>query len=334
CEETAECPDGPCETTTQTTAHQERGYGQQEIKVIAVGVVCAVLIIIVFTVLCYYCHPDKTHRPVAKDDPDLFAKSVGVDTQTMPIELNPLDTGSHNNLDCAGPEAHKVSVAPEFLTFGPGPGQRQRSMIVCSVAPNLPPAAPPSNSDNESIIKSTWAGEEMVYPAEATFWAPSYAPAELQEYPRYEVIQGPMPASPHRGPPPPADPEPPALYGGFPFPLESANKRAPIPPRYSNQNLEDFLPLQPPSPDPRERPHSPCPNEYTAISYYPSHLLQPGGPLYPTEGAYKRVSVRLSVAQPSYADCEVVPCPPGRPLHYEGSDMVESDYGSCEEVMF
>ncbi|XP_003339609.3 protocadherin Fat 2 [Monodelphis domestica] len=334
CEEMAECPNGPCETTTQTTAHQERGYGQQEIKVIAVGVACAVLIIIVFMVLCYYCHPDKTHRPVAKDDPDLFAKSVGVDTQTMPIELNPLDTGSHNNLDCAGPEAHKASVAPEFLTFGPGPGQRQRSMIVCSVAPNLPPAAPPSNSDNESIIKSTWAGEEMVYPAEATFWAPSYAPAELQEYSRYEVMQGPMPASPHRGPPPPADPEPPALYGGFPFPLESANKRAPIPPRYSNQNLEDFLPLQPPSPDPRERPHSPCPNEYTAISYYPSHLLQPGGPLYPTEGAYKRVSVRLSVAQPSYADCEVVPCPPGRPLHYEGSDMVESDYGSCEEVMF
>uniref|UniRef100_A0A5F8GVD2 FAT atypical cadherin 2 n=1 Tax=Monodelphis domestica TaxID=13616 RepID=A0A5F8GVD2_MONDO len=161
CEEMAECPNGPCETTTQTTAHQERGYGQQEIKVIAVGVACAVLIIIVFMVLCYYCHPDKTHRPVAKDDPDLFAKSVGVDTQTMPIELNPLDTGSHNNLDCAGPEAHKASVAPEFLTFGPGPGQRQRSMIVCSVAPNLPPAAPPSNSDNESIIKSTWAGEEM-----------------------------------------------------------------------------------------------------------------------------------------------------------------------------
>ncbi|XP_027697609.1 protocadherin Fat 2 isoform X3 [Vombatus ursinus] len=334
CEEMAECPNGPCETTTQTTAHQEWGYGQQEIKIIAAGGACTVLIIIGFMVLCYYCHPDKTHRPVAKDDPDLFAKSVGVDTQTMPIELNPLDTGSHNNLDCVGPESHKASVTPEFLTFGPGPGQRQRSMIVCSVAPNLPPAAPPSNSDNESVIKSTWAGEEMVYPAEATFWAPTYAPAELQEYPRYEVIRAPLPASPHRGPPPPVEPEPSTLYGGFPFPLESTNKRAPIPPRYSNQNLEDFLPLPPPSPDPRERPHSPCPNEYTAISYYPSHLLQPGGPLYPTEGAYKRVSVRLSVAQPSYADCEVVPCPPGRPLHYEGSDMVESDYGSCEEVMF
>ncbi|XP_074147953.1 protocadherin Fat 2 [Sminthopsis crassicaudata] len=333
CEEMAECSNGPCETTTQTTAHQEWGYGQQEIKIIAVGVACIVVIIIAFMVLCYYCHPDKTHRPVAKDDPDLFAKSVGVDTQTMPIELNPLDSGSHNNLDCVGPEAHKTSVTPEFLTFGPGPGQRQRSMIVCSVAPNLPPAAPPSNSDNESVIKSTWAGEEMVYPAEATFWAPAYAPAELQDYPRYEVVQAPLPASPHP-PPPPVEPEPSTLYGGFPFPLESTNKRAPIPPRYSNQNLEDFLPLPPPNPDPREHPHSPCPNEYTAISYYPSHLLQPGGPLYPTEGAYKRVSVRLSVAQPSYADCEVVPCPPGRPLHYEGSDMIESDYGSCEEVMF
>ncbi|XP_043843520.1 protocadherin Fat 2 isoform X3 [Dromiciops gliroides] len=334
CEEMTECPNGPCETTTQTTAHQEWGYGQQEIKMIAGGAACLLFVIIVVMVLCYHCHLDKTHRPVAKDDPDLFAKSVGVDTQTMPIELNPLDTGSHNNLDCVGPESHKASVTPEFLTFGPGPGQRPRSMIVCSVAPNLPPAAPPSNSDNESVIKNTWAGEEMVYPAEATFWAPTYAPAELQEYPRYEVIQAPLPASSHRGPPPPVEPEPSTLYGGFPFPLESSNKRAPIPPRYSNQNLEDFLPLPPPSPDPRERAHSPCPNEYTAISYYPSHLLQPGAPLYPTEGAYKRVSVRLSVAQPSYADCEGVPCPPGRPLHYEGSDMVESDYGSCEEVMF
>lgn len=160
----------------------------------------------------------------------------------------------------------------------------------------------------------------------------------MQEYSHYEIIQGPPASSSHPPlpppPPPPADAEPVALYGGFPFPLDQSNKRAPIPPRYSNQNLEDFLPLGPVDVGPSQ-----CQNEYTAISYYPAQLVQGEGVPFQPEPGYKRVSMRLSVAQPSYADCELghqpsIRAQPLAPPNYEGSDMVESDYGSCEEVMF
>lgn len=176
-----------------------------------------------------------------------------------------------------------------------------------------------------------------MYPAETTYWPPSYLVSDLQDYPHYDALPGPGKASPHLlppPPPPPVDSEPVALYGGFPFPLDQSNKRAPIPPRYSNQNLEDFLP-----PGPTEIPATQCQNEYTAISCYPAQLVQSEGAPYPPDPGYKRVSMRLSVAQPSYADCEVGHQAGGRgpplpPPSYEGSDMVESDYGSCEEVMF
>lgn len=133
-------------------------------------------------------------------------------------------------------------------------------------------------------------------------------------------------------------PDPSGLYGGFPFPLELENKRAPLPPRYSNQNLEDLM--TPRTPSPQEQLLAPCLNEYTAISYYHSQFQQGGGGPCLAEGGYKGVSMRLSRAGPSYADCGVAGGhPTGRgqpqaPPNYEGSDMVESDYGSCEEVMF
>ncbi|KAH0629857.1 hypothetical protein JD844_012285 [Phrynosoma platyrhinos] len=173
-----------------------------------------------------------------------------------------------------------------------------------------------------------------VYPGETTYWPPRYQTADIQDYHQYEVIEGPLPPSPHHRPPPSVDSDPAGLYGGFPFPLDQNNKRAPIPPRYSNQNLEDFLP-----PCSAELPASQCQNEYTAISYYPSQLVENERPPYHPDSGYKRVSMRLSVAQPSYADCEVSPTSnvrtqPASPPNYEGSDMVESDYGSCEEVMF
>ncbi|XP_028906850.1 protocadherin Fat 2 [Ornithorhynchus anatinus] len=341
-----ECQGESCLIIPQIEAAHWGGMGQQEVGVIVGGVLGVVLLVGIFVAVRWRCRPSETHKPVAKEDPDLISKSMGVDTRALPpIELNILGGGggggSSNDLD--GPEPRKgPALTPEFVTFGPAHGPKHRSMAVCSVAPNLPPPAPPSTSDNESVVKSAWAAEEMVYPAETTYWPPRYHPAELQEYPRYELIQGPLPPSPHRRPPPPIDSEPAGLYGGFPFPLDQSNKRAPIPPRYSNQNLEDFLPPPPPPrpPSPRDRPPVPCQNEYTAISYYPSQFLQGEGPLYPTDLGYKRVSVRLSVAQPSYADGQVGPPPPGgrgqpgAPRHYEGSDMVESDYGSCEEVMF
>ncbi|XP_010181879.1 PREDICTED: protocadherin Fat 2 [Mesitornis unicolor] len=298
--------------------------GPEEIAEIVAGVLGVAILVVAFVLIRKrYRHRAKAHKPVAREDPDLlskseFSKSVGVGTQAVPpIELNILSDAAHNNLDRATPEQRKPTSTPEFITFNSANAPKHRGTIVCSVAPNLPPAAPPSNSDNESFIKCTWAREEMVYPAETTYWPPRYLSSDVQEYSHYEIIQ-----------------EPVALYGGFPFPLDQSNKRAPIPPRYSNQNLEDFLPL-----NPVDMGASQCQNEYTAISYYPAQLVQGEGIPYQPDPSYKRVSMRLSVAQPSYADCEVghqpsIRAQPLPPPNYEGSDMVESDYGSCEEVMF
>lgn len=145
------CSEGHCLVTPEIT----RGdWGQQEILIIIV----ALLFIILSTVgLLFYCRRCKSHKPVAMEDPDLLARSVGVDTQTMPaIELNPLSTSSCNNLNQLEPS--KTSVPNEFVTFGPSSKQRP---VVCSVPPRLPPAVVPSHSDNEPVIKRTWSGEEM-----------------------------------------------------------------------------------------------------------------------------------------------------------------------------
>nr|XP_039326783.1 protocadherin Fat 2 [Saimiri boliviensis boliviensis] len=322
------CSEGHCLVTPEIT----RGdWGQQELLIIIVTIV----FIIISTVgLLYYCRRCKSHKPVAMEDPDLLARSVGVDTQGMPaIELNPLSASSCNNLN--QPEPSKTSVPNELVTFAPNSKQRP---VVCSVPPRLPPAAVLSHPDNEPVIKRTWSGEEMVYPGGATVWPPTYSRNERWEYPHSEVTHGPLPPSTHRHSTPVVMPEPAGLYGGFPFPLEMENKRAPLPPRYSNQNLEDLMPSRPPSP--RERLLAPCLNEYTAISYYHSQFRQGGGGPSLAEGGYKGVSMRLSRAGPSYAVCEVEGAPlagqgqPRVPPNYEGSDMVESDYGSCEEVMF
>uniref|UniRef100_A0A8C0H1Q3 FAT atypical cadherin 2 n=1 Tax=Chelonoidis abingdonii TaxID=106734 RepID=A0A8C0H1Q3_CHEAB len=343
---TCRCPDWYLgeRLVTPDIAPTKWGMGPEEIGEIVAGVLGVAILAAAFALVRRrYCRPAKAHKPVASEDPDLlskseFSKSVGVATHAPPpIELNILSNGLHNNLDRGTPEQRKPTPTPEFVTFSSGNAQKPRGTIVCSVAPNLPSAAPSSNSDNESFIKSSWAREQMVYPAETTYWPPRYHPSDVQDHPHYDVIQGPFLPSPHPPPlppPPQIDSEPAGLYGGFPFPLDQSNKRAPIPPRYSNQNLEDFLP-----PDPMELSTSQCQNEYTAISYYPSQLLQSEGTPYPPDAGYKRVSMRLSVAQPSYADCEVGHQPgtraqPMLPPHYEGSDMVESDYGSCEEVMF
>ncbi|KAF6081115.1 FAT atypical cadherin 2 [Phyllostomus discolor] len=310
----------------------ERGdWGQQEILFIVVALLFAVVITVG---LLFYCRHHKSHKPVAMEDPDLLARSVGVDTQATPaIELNPLSTSSCNNSNQVEPS--KTSGPSELITFGPSSKQQP---VVCSVPPRLPPAAVPSRSDDEPIMKRTWSREEMVYPGGATVWPPTYSRKERWEYPHSEVTPGPLPPSPPRHQNPAVMPEPAGLYGGFPFPLELENKRAPLPPRYSNQNLEDLMP--PRAPSPRERLLAPCLNEYTAISYYHSQFQQGGGGPCLAEGGYKGVSMRLSRAGPSYADCEVggrLPTGQGQPQappNYEGSDMVESDYGSCEEVMF
>uniref|UniRef100_A0A8C6QNB5 FAT atypical cadherin 2 n=1 Tax=Nannospalax galili TaxID=1026970 RepID=A0A8C6QNB5_NANGA len=322
------CAEGHCLITPEIT----RGdWGQQELLII---IVALLLVVVTTTGLLLYCRRCKSHKPVAMEDPDLLARSIGVDTQAMPaIELDPLSTSSCNNLN--QPEPIKTSVPNELVTFGSSSKQRP---MVCSVPPRLPPAAVSSHPDHESIIKRTWSGEELVYPSGAAVWPPTYSQKQPWEYPHPEVTQGPLPPSPHHFVGPAMMPDTTGLYGGFPFPLELENKRAPLPPRYSNQNLEDLMPPRPPSP--RERLLAPRLNEYTAISYYHSQFRQEGGGPRLAEGGYKGVSMRLSRAGPSYADCEVGGGPaagrgqPRAPPNYEGSDMVESDYGSCEEVMF
>lgn len=142
--------------------------GPEEMAEIAAGVLGAAILAAAFVLLRKRCRRRaKEHKPVAREDPDLlskseFSKSVGVGTQPVPpIELNILSDTAHNNLDRATPEQRKTAGTPEFVTFNSANAPKHRGTIVCSVAPNLPPAAPPSNSDNESFIKCTWAREEM-----------------------------------------------------------------------------------------------------------------------------------------------------------------------------
>lgn len=142
--------------------------GPEEIAEIVAGVLGVAILAVAFVLIRKrYRHRAKAHKPVAREDPDLlskseFSKSVGVGTQAVPpIELNILGDTVHNNLDRATPEQRKASGTPEFVTFNSANAPKHRGTIVCSVAPNLPPAAPPSNSDNESFVKCTWAREEM-----------------------------------------------------------------------------------------------------------------------------------------------------------------------------
>lgn len=145
------CSEGHCLVTPEIT----RGdWGQQEILII---VVALLVIVVISTVVLFYCRRCKSHKPVAMEDPDLLARSVGVDTQATPaIELNPLSTSSCNNLNQMEPG--KTSAPNELVTFGPSSKQRP---MVCSVPPRLPPASVSSHPDNEAIIKRRWSGEEM-----------------------------------------------------------------------------------------------------------------------------------------------------------------------------
>lgn len=144
------CSGGHCLITPEI----KRGdWGQQEFLIILVALP---LIIIATVGLLLYCRRCKSHKPVAMEDPDLLARSIGVDTQVPPaIELDPLSTSSCNNLN---QEPSKTSVPNELVTFGPSSKQRP---VVCSVPPRLPPASVSSHPGHEPIIKRTWSGEEL-----------------------------------------------------------------------------------------------------------------------------------------------------------------------------
>ncbi|XP_058253540.1 protocadherin Fat 2 [Hemibagrus wyckioides] len=295
-----------------------RGFGYVEIAEICAGVVSLIVLVAAFVCIRKRYVSYKKHKPVCVQDsngyfPTGLTKTMlrdGVDTP--PMEMNTLIGG--NDLD----HSPFRSLKPHEQRETNLRGAKAQGPVVCSVAPNLP-HPPSSNSDNESIRKSNWDPGYEVYPADPDY----FGRPSVQEFPQFDIVESTYPTLPS------TDSRRNSRFGGFPFPLERSERRAPLPPCYSHQNLDDFL-----GPDGLPLPSSQCPNEYTAISYYPTQHTRS---MDNVSAGYKRLSVRLSVAQPSYADCGSSTRSAIATRSSRGcadSDMVESDYGSCEEVMF
>ncbi|XP_074530998.1 protocadherin Fat 2 isoform X2 [Halichoeres trimaculatus] len=304
--------------------------GYMEIMEISVSVLGLLLLVGIFVCIRKRYVQQKKKKPVCVQDSNGYlqhsmAKSLKCENQDMmPIEMSSM-MGPTNDLD----HTPFRSLRPRSH-IGPSGGgvasQKTSGPVVCSVAPNLP-ARPPSSSDNDSIRKSHWDMDYEVYPADPDY----YGRPVVQEFPQFDIVEDTYSTST-------MDSRRNSRFGGFPFPLERVDRRAPLPPCYSNQNLDDFL-----GPDGLPLPRSQCPNEYTAISYYPTKQARS---LDNVSGGYKRLSMRLSVAMPSYAEQATTPPPTSNPAQpqtrpagqnprsFDGSSMVESDYGSCEEVMF
>ncbi|XP_066504787.1 protocadherin Fat 2 [Hoplias malabaricus] len=298
-----------------------RSIGYVEIAEISAGVVGLLLLVMAFVFIRKRYISHKKHQPSCVQDsngyfPTGLTKSMMRDGGDMPpMEMNTL-IGSGNDLDNSPFRSLKPRDQRELAQSGARP-QKPQGQLVCSVAPNLPPP-PSSSSDNDSIRKKHWEPSYEVYPADPDY----FGRPTVREFPQFDIVESTYPTMSA------TDSRRNSRFGGFPFPLERSDRRAPLPPCYSNQNLDDFL-----GPDGLPLPSSQCPNEYTAISYYPT---QHARSMDNVSAGYKRLSVRLSVAQPSYADCgsSSQTTPTRRPHSRAGSDMMESDYGSCEEVMF
>ncbi|KAG7234873.1 hypothetical protein INR49_003683 [Caranx melampygus] len=303
--------------------------GYVEIMEISASVLGLLLLVGVFVCIRKRYVQQKKKKPVCVQDSNGYfqpslAKSLKADNQDLnPIEMSSL-VGPTNNLD----HTPFRSLRPRSQICSSGGGLssvKTQGPVVCSVAPNLP-ARPPSSSDNDSIRKNHWDMDYEVYPADPDY----YGRPTVQEFPQFDIVEDTYSTST-------MDSRRNSRFGGFPFPLDRCDRRAPLPPCYSNQNLDDFL-----GPDGLPLPSSQCPNEYTAISYYPTQHTRS---LDNVSGGYKRLSMRLSVAMPSYAEQASPPPEPNtaqpqtrpagqNPRGYDGSSMVGSDYGSCEEVMF
>ncbi|XP_041799455.1 protocadherin Fat 2 isoform X2 [Chelmon rostratus] len=303
--------------------------GYMEIMEISASVLGLLFLVGIFVCVRKRYVQQKKKKPVCVQDSNGYfqhslAKSLKADNQEVnPIEMSSL-VGPINDLD----HTPFRSLRPRSQISSSGGGvssQKTQGPVVCSVAPNLP-ARPPSSSDNDSIRKNHWDMDYEVYPADPDY----YGRPAVQEFPQFDIVEDTYSTST-------MDSRRNSRFGGFPFPLDRCDRRAPLPPCYSNQNLDDFL-----GPDGLPLPSSQCPNEYTAISYYPTQHTRS---LDNVSGGYKRLSMRLSVAMPSYAEQASPPSatnpaqpqtrPAGQnPRSYDGSSMVESDYGSCEEVMF
>ncbi|KAE8286336.1 Protocadherin Fat 2 FAT tumor suppressor-like protein 2 Precursor [Larimichthys crocea] len=303
--------------------------GYVEIMEIGASVLGLLFLVGIFVCVRKRYVQQKKKKPVCVQDSNGYfqhslAKSLKANNQEgNPIEMNSL-VGPINDLD----HSPFRSLRPKSQISSSGGGvssPKTQGPVVCSVAPNLP-ARPPSSSDTDSIRKNHWDMDYEVYPADPDY----YGRPAVQEFPQFDIVEDAYSTST-------MDSRRNSRFGGFPFPLDRCDRRAPLPPCYSNQNLDDFL-----GPDGLPLPSSQCPNEYTAISYYPTQHTRS---LDNVSGGYKRLSMRLSVAMPSYAEQASPPPAPNpaqpqtrpagqNPRSFDGSSMVESDYGSCEEVMF
>uniref|UniRef100_A0A3B4TRB4 FAT atypical cadherin 2 n=3 Tax=Percomorphaceae TaxID=1489872 RepID=A0A3B4TRB4_SERDU len=303
--------------------------GYVEIMEISASVLGLLFLVGIFVCIRKRYVQQKKKKPVCVQDSNGYfqpslAKSLKADNQDVnPIEMSSL-VGPTNDLD----HTPFRSLRPHSQIGSSGGGvssAKTQGPVVCSVAPNLP-TRPPSSSDNDSIRKSHWDMDYEVYPADPDY----YGRPTVQEFPQFDIVEDTYSTSTMES-------RRNSRFGGFPFPLDRCDRRAPLPPCYSNQNLDDFL-----GPDGLPLPSSQCPNEYTAISYYPTQHTRS---LDNVSGGYKRLSMRLSVAMPSYAEQASPPPAPNpaqpqtrptgqNPRSYDGSSMVGSDYGSCEEVMF
>ncbi|KAM7418177.1 hypothetical protein PAMA_017701 [Pampus argenteus] len=302
--------------------------GYVEIIEISASVLGLLFLVAIFVCIRKRYVRHKKKKPVCVQDSNGYfqpslAKSLKAENHDgNPIEMSSLaDTNDLNHTPFR-------SLRPRSQIYSSGGGvssPKTQGPVVCSVAPNLP-ARPPSSSDNDSIRKNHWDMDYEVYPADPDY----YGRPTVQEFPQFDIVEDTYSTSTMES-------RRNSRFGGFPFPLDRCDRRAPLPPCYSNQNLDDFL-----GPDGLPLPISQCPNEYTAISYYPTQHTRS---LDNVSGGYKRLSMRLSVAMPSYAEQTSPPSEPNpaqpqtrpsrqNPRSLDGSSMVESDYGSCEEVMF
>uniref|UniRef100_A0AAY4ENR5 Protocadherin Fat 2 n=1 Tax=Denticeps clupeoides TaxID=299321 RepID=A0AAY4ENR5_9TELE len=339
------CPDDPCSPNPCSKGYRCRivdvsfhcdpqpvivdQVRYPEILGISAGILGLLLLVAVF-VLARKCYiSQKKHKPVCVSDsngyfPSSMGKSMMPNTGNIPtMEMSTL-MGSGSDLNNSPFRSLKLCGQSQPGSQGTVISKPQ-GPVVCSVAPNLPPR-PPSTSDNESIAKGNWDMEYEVYPADPDYFGrpASMDRATVQEFPQFDIVESTYPTMSS------GDSRRNSRFGGFPFPLERGDRRAPLPPCYSNQNLDDFL-----GPDGLPLPRSQCPNEYSAVSYFPTRHARSMDNV--STSGYRPLSMRLSVAQPSYAEVNTLRV--GGPVtrnarSYAGSDMVESDYGSSEEVMF
>ncbi|XP_077465395.1 protocadherin Fat 2 [Stigmatopora argus] len=278
--------------------------GYMEVIEIGASVMGLVLLVAIF--VCVRKRYIRQKKKKAKNNSDGFVSSKSpkaCDQEGTHMELRHMISPA-NDLD--------HSLGPRGQTSA----DKSHGPAVCSVAPNLP-VRPPSSSDNDSVKKTHWDLDYEVYPADPDYFGRPVAATQV--FPQFDIVEDvySSPAS--------SDSRRNSRFGGFPFPLERSERRAPLPPCYGNHDLDRFL-----DPNGVPLPRSRCPDAYSVGSYRP--VKRSDG----DAAGYKRLSLSLAATGSSRGDVEPPRRRPGggEPRRYEGGSSLENDYGSCEEVMF